>query len=51
MLGHLHSTCQLVDGYHWLLMRPDGQIIASSFVGFPTEDQALRDLGIQLREN
>ena len=51
MHGRLHSTCQLADGYHWLLARPDGYITATSSVGFPTAAEALRDLGIQKRDN
>ena len=43
----LHSTCQLADGYHWLLMRPEGKIIAESEVGFSTEEAALNDLGLR----
>ena len=42
----LHSTCQLADGYHWLLAEPDGRIVAVSDVGFLTEEQALADIGI-----
>ena len=48
MIYRLHSTCQLSDGFHWLLMRPDGTIYAQSTVGFPTEADALADLGICL---
>jgi len=44
--SRLHSTCQLADGYHWLIMQSNGRIIAESKVGFPTEDAALADLGI-----
>jgi hypothetical protein len=51
MRGQLHSTCQLADGYHWLLARPDGNIFATSQVGFPTEEEALKDLGILKRDN
>ena len=51
MATRLYSSCQLADGYHWLLMRSDGWIIAASDVGFPTEDSALKDLGIQKRDS
>ena len=51
MRGQLHSTCQLADGYHWLLLRPDGDIFATSTVGFPTKEEALKDLGIQKRDS
>ena len=46
----LHSTCQLADGYHWLVIKPNGMILAESMVGFPTLEMALIDLGIQKRE-
>lgn len=45
-MERLHSTCQLADGYHWLLIQPDGLIVAESLAGFPTEEEALADLGI-----
>jgi hypothetical protein len=51
MRGRLHSTCQLADGYHWLLAQSDGHITATSSVGFPSEEEALKDLGIQKRNS
>jgi hypothetical protein len=51
MHGRLHSTCQLADGHHWLLSRSDGHITATSQVGFPTAEDALKDLGVLKRDN
>ncbi len=41
----LHSTCRLSDGIHWMLIKPNGVIYAVSDVGFPTETDALHDIG------
>jgi hypothetical protein len=45
-MERLYSTCQQADGYHWLLVRSDGTIVASSLGGFSTVEDALNDLGV-----
>ena len=44
----LYTLCRQADGVHWSIYRPDGTAIASSDVGFPTREDALRDLGLPL---
>ncbi|MXO93581.1 hypothetical protein GRI62_08170 [Erythrobacter arachoides] len=51
MTSRLHSTCQLADGFHWLLISPEGDIYVESGVGFETEEEALSDLGIVPRDS
>ena len=46
MIDPLYSTCRLEDCYHWLLLRPNGHIVAASTDGFLSMEEALRNLGI-----
>ena len=44
--NRLHSTCRLPDGIHWMLIDSLGQICAVSTVGFESEYEALKDIGV-----
>jgi hypothetical protein len=48
-MARLYSLCWLNDGCHWLLISAAGFILAVSEAGFPTEEDALLDLGARVQ--
>jgi hypothetical protein len=45
-MNWLYSTCRLAHGIHWVLARADGTIANVSTGAFASEEEALRDIGI-----
>lgn len=43
MACHLYSTCLLNDGYHWLRVAANGEILEQSQCGFMSLAEAIRD--------
>ncbi len=43
MESRLFSLCLLIDGFHWLRVGADGEILECAQCGFGTADDALQD--------
>lgn len=48
-MTRLYTLCRLNDGFHWVLVASNGEILFVSESGFSTEDEALMDLRVRIQ--
>lgn len=44
MVSHLFDLCCLSDGWHWVLLAPNGHPYRVSDTGHPTREQAYEEM-------